>query len=259
MAISTPWPSVSAATPGNRIVLRGVYRVRGAEAAGRFQLVVPDVHGDDLPGAERAGGLDDVGTHAARAHHRHGVARLHLRLILDGAVGRHHGAADNAGVGQRHASGRCKHAGCGQHRIFGQAAHAVHRQLRAVRALQAALAVVQRALQAIHGEEGGAQFVASARAVIAEAARHDEAAHHRVTRAHGGYVGRHFFHGAGNFVTQHARHRKVDLALDDVQVRMTDAAGRNVHQHLAGLGLRAGNVLDLQVSAHFRKDGSFHV
>ena len=259
MAISTPLAVGKRCHAGNRILFRSVHRVRGAEAARCFQLVVPDVHGDDLSGAESAGDLDDVGTHAAGTHHGHGVARLHLRLVLDGAVGRHHGAADDAGVGQCYAGGRCKHTGSRHHGVFLQAAHAVHRQLGAVGPLQAALAVVEDALQAIHGEEGGAQFVAAARAVVAEAARHDEAAHHGIAGAQGGYVGGYFFDDAGYLMAQHARHGEIDLALDDVQVRMTDTTGRDAHQHLAGLGLRAGNVFDLQAPAHFRKDGSFHI
>ena len=57
----------------NRIDLGSIYGVCGTEAAGGFQLVVTYVHRDDLPGAERPGDLNHVGTHAARTYHGNGV------------------------------------------------------------------------------------------------------------------------------------------------------------------------------------------
>ena len=43
----------------DRIVLRAVHRVGGAQRLGQFEFGIEHIHGDDLPSAANAGALDD--------------------------------------------------------------------------------------------------------------------------------------------------------------------------------------------------------
>src|SRR5439155_1009694 len=117
-----------------------------------------------------------------------------------------------------------------------------------------ALAVVERPLQAVQGKERLTQIVPSAHAVVTDATRHDEAAHHGLSRPCSFYVRGDLLDDAGDLVTEDTRERELDLALDDVQVRVADAAGGDFDQHLAGLGGRPGDLFEREAAADLRED-----
>src|SRR5690606_22934134 len=79
--------------------LGGVHGVGGAQFAGRGELVVADVHGDDRRGAEHGGQLHQGGAHSTGGHHRDRVPDLDVRGVPQGPVGGHRGAADRGHVG----------------------------------------------------------------------------------------------------------------------------------------------------------------
>src|SRR5439155_11060988 len=66
------------------------------------ELVLQDVHGDDLLGARQRTTLDRVQSDAATADDDHRLARPHSGGVDDGADPGHHRASDNRGLLHRH-------------------------------------------------------------------------------------------------------------------------------------------------------------
>src|SRR3990172_757535 len=159
---------------GGGVVAGGVDGERRAQLLRRLELLVADVDGDDVGGAEDAGDLDDVAADAADADHGDGLADRHLALVADGAVGGGHGAAEDASLLQPEIVRDGKDGGRRHDGILGEAAGAVHGEGRAVAAEEARLAVEEGALAAVEGEERLAEVVAAAHAELAAAAGQGE-------------------------------------------------------------------------------------
>src|SRR5439155_22698601 len=195
------------------LLARRVHRVRCSQPTRRFQLVVAYIYRNDLARPKGFSDLDNVGTHTTGANHGYRLIGLHAGLVLHRTIGRHHGAAEDAGVRQWHTRGGWKHITGRDHRILGQAAHAIHGQGRAITAVQTAAAIVQRAAQAVHGKERFAQVIAPTHTVVTHAARHDEATDHRVSRLRGLDVSRHRLDHTSNPMPQDTGARELHFGL----------------------------------------------
>ena len=78
----------------------------------------------------------------------------------------------------------------------------------------------------------------------APTARHDERADHAIADLSVDYVGPHSIDRAGDLVAEDGGGGKADLALHDVEVGVADAAGGDLHEHLALPWLWLRDVLD---------------
>src|SRR5689334_24170009 len=118
-----------------------------------------------------------------------------------------------------------KDAGGRDHGVFGHAGSAVHREGRAVFAKQPRFAVVEGAFTAIERKEGLAEVVTTAGAVVAVAAGHDEGGDNAIARFEPRYAIAGLDNCARDLVTKDAGGWEADLALEDVQIAVADAAG----------------------------------
>jgi len=80
----------------DRILVRRVDDVRGAELFRPGELLLHHVDGDDLPGADEARGLDRVETDPSAAEHGHARPRRDLGAVEHRARPRQHAAAHEA-------------------------------------------------------------------------------------------------------------------------------------------------------------------
>src|SRR5581483_4405556 len=65
-------------------------------------------------------------------------------------------------------------------------------------------------------------------------------------------------HRAGDLVAEHARSGKADLGFDDVEVGVTDAAGPDLDQYLAGSRRWRRSLLDRHRHAKLVEDDRLH-
>ena len=224
------------------------------------QLLVINVDGDDLAGAEGPGDLDDVGAHAAGGDHGDGLPVAQVGAAAHGPVTGHGGAAQD---GRRHhvdGVGHGGHGGGGDDRVLGQAAHGVHGHRLTVGGGQAGGAVVEDALEAVEVEEGAAQLVAPRGAGVALTAGHEEAPGHLLPDLQAGVLvaGAELYDGAGDLVAEHRRQREGDGATDDVEVGVAQPAGGHLDENLAALGARSTQRLDLQTDLVVPQDRGLH-
>ena len=63
---------------------------------------------------------------------------------------------------------------------------------------------------------------------------------------------------AGDLVTEDRRQREGDGPADDVEVGVAQAAGGDLDEHLAGLGVRGADLLHLQTAVNVAQDGGAH-
>ena len=124
--------------------------------------------------------------------------------------------------------------------------------------MEAGRAVVELALEAVVGEERLAEVLASADAVAAVAARHDEGADDAVAHVDVGHAGADGVDDAGDLVAEHAGGGERDLALEDVEVGVADAAGCDLHAHFVVVGFRHDQFLDGHGLVGLGEDRSAH-
>ena len=194
--------------------------------------------------AERARQRDDVESDAAGGDDRDAVALGHAAGVGDRPVGREHGAAEHGGALKLDRLGHREDVGGGHDRILGEPGHRVHRERAPVGARQAARPVVERSAQAVHREEALAEVVATAAAMSAVTAGHDERAGNAVARGDPRHARPDLLDDPRDLVAEDAGRRERDLALDHVQVGVADAAAADPHEHLARKRRRARQLLD---------------
>src|SRR5688572_7366960 len=99
--------------------------------------------------------------------------------------------------------------------------------------MKACRTVIQRALEPVHSEKVLTQVIAAGRAERADAARHDEGSDN--PRSHPRTIGAWAKgnDGSRDFMSENSRGGERHFALDDVEVRMTDATGMNPNQGLS--------------------------
>ena len=99
-----------------------------------------------------------------------------------------------------------------------------------------------------------------AQALRAGAAEAGQAGDHVIAHPQRGDIGAHRLDDAGALVAEHERaiHREAAVAVDHVQVAVTDAGGDGAHQHLAAPRLVDLHLLDGQRFVHLAEDGSGH-
>ena len=95
-------------------------------------------------------------------------------------------------------------------------------------------------------------------AALALAARGHEREHDVVAGPHALDAGPDLGHDARRLVADHERQRLGQVAVDDVQVAVTDAAGRDPHEHLSGLRRRQLDVEDLDGATRLPQHGGLH-
>ena len=228
------WP-VSSRTSLNWVGGGGVDRVGRADPLGRLQFFGVDVDGHDPPGAERPGELDDVEADAAGADHGDCLALLEIGDVAQRAERSQQRATEDCRVGQGKLVGDDGDGELRHHRQLAEAAHRVHRDRSAIGLEQPRAPVVERAAQAILGEERLAQLLASADAIPAPSARHDERGDDTVALAHTANSVAESDDGSRHLMSEHAGQRELDIAFVHVQVAVADAAGSDADQDLARL------------------------
>lgn len=200
----------------------------GAHLAGLVQLPVVDVDGDDLRGSGEAGADDGRVADAAAADDGDGVAAADVSGVDRGADAGHHAAAEEArDLG---GDGRVDLGALtgGDEGLLGEGADAEGRgELRAVEQGHPLLRVVGG--EAVPG--------AAAQAGAAGAADGAPVEDHEVA---GGDVGDALADGLDDsrgLVAEQEGELVVDRALLVVEIGVTDAAGLDLHDRLAGAGV----------------------
>src|SRR3990172_5746970 len=217
---------------------RGVDDVGGAQLARRGELVLVHVDGDDHARAGDARPLDGAEADAAGAEDGHRGARRNLRCVDRGADARRHAAADEGGAVQRHVVADL-HDGVLVHqhllRVGGEVGELVHR-LAFPRELWRLL---RRALRPVLTEVRAAR-----EAVLAVAAEEGEAGDDVVAWLELLHLGPDSLDDARRLVAEDGRRRELVVAVDEVEVAVTDAARRHADEHLPADGLVDLDVLD---------------
>ena len=124
-----------------------------AELHRKFQLALPNVHGDDLGGIHQFGAHDYVQTHPAAAYNRYGAARRDFGAEQDGPDSGGHAAADHRGL--VHGDGRRNRhtTGLGHYRVFGEAGNLTH-------VVDGLVTLMQPGSPVVHEGTGGRMAVA---------------------------------------------------------------------------------------------------
>ena len=166
----------------DRVALRRVDGVGGAELAGQLELRLEHVDGDDLAGAGDGGALDAVEADAAAPDHGDGGAGLDLGGVEHRADAGGDAAADQRGPVERHVLADLHEAVLVDEHLLGERAHVEQRvgllagvgepRLGARRPPHGVLALAQRQ---VAGEAG-----------LAVAAEHRQAGDHVVAGLHVG-------------------------------------------------------------------------
>lgn len=128
---------------------------------------------------------------------------------------------------------------------------------------KASFAVIKSALCTVISEEILAQVIMTLRAVEAGTARHDEGPDDERPNWESvddlgigqGVVIDDF---AGDLVTHHARGCEGDLTFENMEVRVTDAAGFGADEELAGLGTRDLEELEREGAGGIPEHSSLH-
>src|SRR5438093_2728889 len=196
---------------GDGVVLPGVDRVRGAEAARELELRGHDVDGDD-PGRPRQHAALHAGEpDAAEAEDGHRGAGLDARPVQQQAHSRHDPAADQRRAVERHAGVDRDRALLAHHGTLGER--------RGVGELVALLAAIQGErpsvlrTRSISAFGGPADLAGGAAATVGERGEDD-----RVAFLHGRHTGSDGVHHAGALVTEDDGCGVGDRAGDDAQV-----------------------------------------
>ncbi len=244
MATSTPRPFASSRAGAGASSVAPLTAWGRAHLQRLLQLVAAYVDRDDLRRAERARHLHHLRAHAADGEDGDALSGADVGLVPHGAVGGEDGAADDGGVRERHALRQREDGRVRRHGVLGEPAHAVHGDGFAVRPVQPRRAVVKLSLEAVIGEERLAKVLASTDAVAAVAARHDERADDAVAHGDVRNAGADGVRDAGDLVAEHSGRRESYLALEDMEVGVTDAARCDLHPHLVLVGFRHDQFLN---------------
>jgi hypothetical protein len=226
--------------------------VRGAEGHGHVQLVVQHVHGDYLARAGDGAALDAVKPDAAAAEDGDGGAGLHLRRVDGGADASGNAAADQRGLSEGDVlvdldGGNVRHDA-----VAGESAEAASAANGGARGCDPGPRRGQRRAVA---EDRPAPLAHLAGAAAGAPGEDD-----MVAWLHGGHVLAGRLDHAGALMAEDQRELAVSpLALDDVPVRMADAAGHELHQHVAGAGLWQVHLFDDDGRVGLVGDGCFHL
>ncbi len=207
----------------------GVHGVGGAEVLGAFELLGVDVDGDHRGGTGERGTGDGCHAHAAAADDGDGVAALDVSGVDGRADACHHAAAEQADRGRVSLGVDLGALAGGDEGLLGERADAQRRgELGAV--------LERHLLGGVVGVEAVLRLAAAARPAFA--ADGAPVQHHTVAGGHLGDVGADGADDAGGLVAEQEREVVVDGALLVVQVGVADTAGEDVHEGLAGSGIR---------------------
>lgn len=195
---------------------------------GPLQALVVEVDADDRHGAGQPCELDDVRAYPAQAPYGHGVAGVDLAGAHDGAEGSGHGVGEDGGFLEVHLVRYPGHA------------HGVGDGV-----LRPAAVVGEG--HELEVEAGGEVSAATHAAGQARApGRGDDA----VADLPAGHAGAEGVDGAGCLVTLgHHRQQVREVAVDEGQVGVADAAVGHLDAYLAWAGLRNRNLLNRHASA----------
>ena len=215
------------------VEILGVETFGRAEGAGQVELVRIGVDADDAtrPGLART--LHHGQTDAAEAEDGHGVARLHLGRVVDGADAGGHTTtqqADVLGIGIRIDPGQ---RDLGDDRVFaeGRAAHVVVKRLALVRKARRAVGHHALALGCAHRD---AQVGLAGLAEQALAALGGVEGDDMIAGLDAGHTFTHLDDDARAFMAQHDREQTFRvIARQGEGIGMADAGVRDPDEHLA--------------------------
>ncbi len=217
--------------------------MRRAEREGGIQLVLLDVDGDDLACPARGGAEQSREAHAAKPDDGDRLARPHLAGVHDRAYTRHHGAAKERCIDERHVGPDLHDGAAGYHRILGERADAAMVVDLGAVATESPCSRKQRPGQvrgiAGHTQRRPARGAHRAMAAIRNERHDDMVAPDEVVN-----VRTHLLHHAGSLVPQGYGHSPRPVAVDAGEIGMAHARRRDLHQDFAGSGRREVDGLD---------------
>src|SRR6266566_1747138 len=232
------------------VVLPGVDRVRGAETARQLELRGHDVDGDD-PGRPRQHAAPHAGEpDAAEAEDGHRGAGLDARPVQHRAHARHDAAADQRRAVERHAGVDrdrallAHHGTLGERRGVGELVRGFSIQCERPRVLRARRV-------ATFGRT--ADLAGGAAATVREGREDD-----RIALLDGGDACADGVHHAGALVAENDGRGIGNGAVDDAQVRVTEAGGADRNPDLAGTRVADAHLLDGDRLAGGAEDGGPH-
>src|SRR3989442_2774014 len=235
---------------GDGVVLPGVDRVRGAETARQLELRGHDIDGDD-PGRPRQHAALHAGEpDAAEAEDGHRGAGLDARPVQHRAHSRHDPAADQRRAVERHAGVDrdrallAHHGTLGERRGVGELVRRFSIQCERPRVLRARRV-------ATFGRT--ADLAGGAAATVREGREDD-----RIALLDGGDACADGVHHAGALVAENDGRGIGNGAVDDAQVRVTEAGGADRDPGLAGTRVADAHLLDGDRLAGGAEDGGPH-
>src|SRR5262247_1306116 len=226
---------------GDRIFLRGVDDVRGAELLGPGELLLHHVDRDDLAGADQPRGLDRVEPDAAAAEHRHAGPRRNLGAIEHRAGTRQHAAAHEARDVERRVLPDADDALLGEHRVR-RVAGDLQEVMEAPPVLLEARRTVEHEPARLVAQRAHGRLPPDA--IPALAARRDIARADVIARGDRLDARADFLDYPGGLVAEHDGQGMGIVAGDHVQIAVADAVGRPAHLHLVRAGLEELDVFD---------------
>ena len=240
------------------VVARGVDHFGRSEVPGQLKLVVADVDRNDLAGTDGARDLDHTAADTARAEDRDRLVALQTPNLSDSSIGGHEGTSEDRRIGELKAVVQRRDAARRDDSLLAQPAHGVHPDGLAVGIEQPCLAVVERAVEAVVGEEEIAELLAATTTHRAGSAWHDERPDNPLPDLQVGDPFTELEHSSRDLVTEHARQREGDGSVVNVQIGVADAARCDAHEDFAGSRFRVAKLLDLKGSGALADDGSSH-
>ena len=240
-------------TLGLDVLGPGVDRVRRAEGARGFKLVVGDVDGDDRRGAGDPRALHRIQADAAAADDDDAAAGADPRRVDHGAVAGQHAAGDQRGDVERHVFGDALNLAVMDDDMLGEGAdaHAVDDAL-AAGAVQRALLIEREHLLALHRRAAGAGG--------AEAAGADQRRHHGIADLDPRHAGADRLDDPRRLVAVDRRQRAAPGAFPKEHVAVADRARLDLDADLALAGLGEVDLLERERLAEGAADGGagFH-
>ena len=249
------------------VVVARVHRMGSAQLPSQTQLVVADIHGDDLFRSGQFGPHQAVQTNPAKTNAGDRVTGPDPRRVQNRANPGHHCAAKDGGVGQRQVLVDLHSGAPVYDRIFSKAGNAgLMRDFDAFGIAHPAAAGHQMTLGA-RRVMGLAQLRATAETVAAQTTGGGELKDDRITHFDVTDTGANLNHLAGALVAQHQRHRARPVTVDDREVGVAEPTAGDLDQQFARLRRIQFDLLDLNgrrdsigaFRANFAQHGGLHL
>jgi hypothetical protein len=113
-------------------------------------------------------------------------------------------------------------------------------------------------MQTVVHKEGFTQFIVPTAAMPARATRHDESSYNALAYRENARPRTNGFHCSRNFMAQHTRRRKSDIAMHYMQVGMAHTTGCGTNKYFTSLRCGVAQFFNSELSAYFFQNCSAH-